>query len=90
MENSTVRMFVILVCMGMVLFCAVRKKIEWLLNVVMRGVLGAIAIYFINMGLVAVGFMPGIGVNAVTVLTSGMLGFPGLLILYGLWIYQLL
>ena len=90
MENSTAMMFCILICMGLVLFCAVRKKWEWLLNVVMRSVLGAIAIYFINMGLTFMGFLPGIGINPVTVLTSGILGFPGVLVLYGLWIYQLL
>ena len=90
MGNSTAIMFIILVCMALVLFCAVRKKWEWLLNVVMRSVLGAIAIYFINMGLGFLGFFPGIGVNVITVLTSGILGFPGVLVLYGLWIYQLL
>lgn len=90
MGNSTAIMFFMLVSMALVLFCAIRKKWEWLLNVVMRSVLGAIAIYFINMGLGYVGFYPGIGVNAVTVLTSGILGFPGVLVLYGLWIYQLL
>jgi len=90
MANSTTMMFIMLGCMGVVLFCAVRKKWEWLLNVVMRSVLGAIAIYFINMGLGSMGVFPGIGINAVTVLTSGILGFPGLLALYGLWIYQLL
>lgn len=90
MGNATVMMFILLVCMGLLFFCAIRKKWEWLLNLVMRSVLGAIAIYFINLGLAAMGFLPGIGVNTVTVLTSGILGFPGLLILYGLWMYQLL
>lgn len=83
-------MTILLVCMGLLLFCAARKKWEWLLNLMMRSVLGAIAIYFVNMGLQALGFFPGIGVNVISVLTSGILGFPGFLILYGLWIYQLL
>lgn len=90
MGNSTVMMFLVLAALALVLFCAIRKKREWLLNVVMRCVLGAIAIYFINMGLAGMGYLSGIGVNAISVLTSGILGFPGLLVLYGLWIYQLL
>jgi len=88
MANSTTMMFIMLGCMGVVLFCAVRKKWEWLLNVVMRSVLGAIAIYFINMGLGSMGVFPGIGINAVTVLTSGILGFPGLFLLFGIYFYK--
>lgn len=90
MGNSTAVMILILACLTVLLFYAVRKKWECLLNVVMRCVLGAIAIYFINLGLAAMGFLSGIGVNMLTVLTSGILGFPGLLLLYGLWIYQIL
>ena len=56
----------------------------------MRGVLGTIAIYFINGGLATLGISLGVGINAVTVLTSGFLGIPGLLALYGLGIYQML
>ena len=67
---------------------AVAKKLEWLLNFVMRSVLGAIAIFFINNSLAAAGISLGVGINAVSVLTSGILGIPGLLALYGLGIYK--
>lgn len=90
MGNATVEMFALLLCMAVLLFCAVRKKWEWLLDVLMRSVLGAIAIYFINMGLETAGIFSGIGLNPLTVLTSGILGFPGVLVLYGLWLYQIL
>ncbi len=63
---------------------------EKVLNFVMRAVLGTIAIYFINTALEKVGISLGIGINAATVLTSGILGFPGLLALYGIGIYRLL
>ncbi|MBR1930852.1 MAG: pro-sigmaK processing inhibitor BofA family protein [Lachnospiraceae bacterium] len=63
---------------------------EWLLNVVMRGILGAIAIYFINLGLAALGIASCVGINPVTVLTTGILGFPGLLALYGMGFYKML
>ena len=63
---------------------------EKVLNFVMRAVLGTIAIYFINTALEKVGISLGVGINAATVLTSGILGFPGLLVLYGIGIYRLL
>ena len=63
---------------------------EQLLTLVMRGILGTIAIYFINSVLGKMGISLGVGINAATVLTSGILGFPGLLALYGIGIYKLL
>lgn len=65
-------------------------KKEWLLNFLMRSILGILAIYFVNQGLFRMGYSSGIGINAVTVLTSGILGFPGLLALYGIGFYRLL
>lgn len=75
---------------GVLLAVAIRGKSEWLLNLVMRGILGLIAIYFINMTLGSVDIVTTVGVNAVTILTTGILGIPGLLALYGVGIYQLL
>ncbi len=63
---------------------------EWLINVIMRSVLGTIAIYFINSWLVTIGFSVAVGINAFTVLTSGILGLPGLLALYGIGFYHIL
>lgn len=63
---------------------------EKILNLVMRGILGTIAMYFINSVLDRMGVSLGVGINAATVLTSGILGFPGLLALYGISIYKIL
>lgn len=63
---------------------------EQLLNILLRCILGTIAIYFLNAALNAAGISLGVGINAVTVLTSGILGFPGLLALYGFGIYKIL
>ena len=67
-----------------------KMRMEKVLNFVMRGILGTIAIYFINAALAKVGVTVSVGINAATVLTSGILGFPGLLALYGLGFYRLL
>lgn len=90
MNQSLGTLFIVLSCMGILLVGAVRKKLEWLLNLVMRGVLGMVSIYFVNMGLAGFGISLGVGMNAVTLLTSAVLGFPGLLALYGVGIYRML
>ncbi len=52
--------------------------------------MGVIAIYFINIYLESRGIWLGVGINVYTVLTSGILGFPGLAALYGIGLYKTL
>ena len=66
------------------------RKAEWLLNFALRGIMGTIAIYFINMGVTFLGFTTVGGINAVSILTTGILGIPGIVMLYGLSIYEIL
>ena len=63
---------------------------EKILNLIMRAILGTIAMYFVNSLLDSLGMSLGVGINAATVLTSAVLGFPGLLALYGIGIYKTL
>ena len=67
-----------------------RNKVEWFLNLVMRSILGTIAMYFVNTLLGGCGIYLGVGINPVTVLTSGILGFPGVAMLYGITFYQIM
>ena len=77
-------------CVAVGLMGAMKRKLEWLLNVLMRSILGTIAIYFINGVLAGAGISLGVGINPLTVLTSGILGFPGLAAIYGIGIYNFL
>ena len=81
---------IIVVCLIALLIGAMRRKVEWLLNFLMRGILGTIAIYFINLAVSSTGISALVGINPATVLTCGVLGFPGIAALYGLGIYKLL
>ncbi|MCI5953219.1 MAG: pro-sigmaK processing inhibitor BofA family protein [Lachnospiraceae bacterium] len=47
-----------------------------------------IAIYFMNAFLDKLGISSCVGINVYTVLTSGVLGFPGIAALYGIGIYK--
>lgn len=90
MENDKGMILIIAACAVVLLIGLVRSKMEWLLNVFMRSILGTVAIYFVNSALAAAGISLGVGINAITVLTSGVLGLPGLLALYCLGIYRML
>lgn len=91
MENfSSGTIVIIAACAAVLIVGALRRKTEWMLNVLMRGILGTIAIYFINNALMNYGIPIEVGINPLTVLTSGILGFPGLAALYGIGIYKIL
>ena len=77
-------------CVLVLLMGALRKKKEWMINFIFRAVTGTVAVFFINGFLVSRGWSIAIGINPITVLTSGILGFPGLIMLYGINLYKFL
>lgn len=78
------------ICVVVLLALAWRRQLEWLINLLLRGVLGAVAIYFINLAVTGQGYPALVGINPATVLTCSVLGFPGLAALYGLQFLYLL
>lgn len=84
MEKYIGTILIVTACAVVLLIGAIRRKSEWLLNIILRGVLGTLTIYFVNTTLAGAGISLGVGINPVTVLTSGILGFPGVLALYGI------
>lgn len=90
MDNGIGMMIILGACAVVLLIGGMRRKMEWLLNITLRGVLGTVGMYFVNAALSAAGISLGVGINAVTILTCAILGFPGFLGLYGLGIYKLL
>ena len=89
-ENMLGATAVVVICGAVLIMGIMKRKMEWLLNIFMRSILGTIAIYFINDGLAVMGIELGVGINPITVLTSGILGLPGLAAIYGLGFYQIL
>ncbi len=67
---------------------AIKRKSIMIINFVLRGVLGTVGMYLINQTLLRQGMEYSIGINPLTVLTSAGLGFPGMLLLYGIKIYS--
>lgn len=90
MGNSTGLAVLAAIFIILIVLAAFKIKAEWLMNICVRGVLGAIAIFFFNAFLEKQGIDSCVGINAVTVLTSAFLGFPGVAALYGVGFYGLL
>ena len=66
--NYTMAMILLMAACGAVLAAtAFKQKAEWLMNGCLRGVMGAVAIYFINDLLEKQGISIGVGINPVTV-----------------------
>lgn len=59
-------------------------------NFIVRAIVGAALIFFVNEFLGAQGIAVRVGLNPWTVLTSGILGIPGVALLYGISFYGIM
>ena len=66
------------------------RKSAVFISFLLRGILCALVIYFANRGLLSAGYDISVSLNSASLLTCAILGFPGLLLLYGIKIYKLL
>lgn len=57
-------------------------------NFILRAILGMGLIFFINQYVLPDENTMKVGMNAVSFLTSGALGIPGVCLLYGILVYQ--
>ncbi len=91
MQDKFLGFIIILAALAAVLLIgALRKKAEWLLTFLFRAVIGTVFIYFLNLAITSYDMGFAIGINPMTVLTTGILGFPGVFLLYGINLIQLL
>lgn len=61
-----------------------------IVNFLVRALIGMALIFFVNEFLSSRGIDAAVGLNAVTFLTSGTLGIPGVALLYGIIFYRIL
>lgn len=72
------------------LIALLKRRAQLLLNFLVRMVLGAFCIVFVNDLLAAQGIALAVGINPVSLLTSGTLGFSGVALMYGILACQFL
>lgn len=90
MNYFTGASMIIVMCVVILCVISLRRKAEFLLNFMLRGVVGMISIFFINEMLAAQNFSIMVGINPWTALTSAILGLPGVALLYGIHIFKFL
>ena len=90
MVNAGGMLAILGVCLIVLMICAMGRKIEWLVNFVLRAVMGTVGIYCVNYLLAARHISVAVGINPLTILTSGILGFPGIAVLYGIHFFKML
>lgn len=84
MTTIHIPMLIVTVVSLLIVFVIGRKRLDIIINFFLRVGLCFVAIYFINQALLDKGIFVCIAMNAVTFLTCGFLGFPGLFLLYGI------
>ncbi|HJD45785.1 MAG TPA: pro-sigmaK processing inhibitor BofA family protein [Candidatus Mediterraneibacter norfolkensis] len=60
------------------------------INFFIRAIVGMVLIFFINQYVLPSDSSINVGLNAVSFLTSGTLGIPGVCLLYGIMCYRIL
>lgn len=61
---------------------------SFLVNFIVRAMVGMAVIFCLNMYFESQGISIAIGMNFFSLLTSGVLGIPGVFLLYGIMFYQ--
>ena len=66
------------------------KGTEIIVNFIVRAVLGAAVIFFVNQFLESQKIPVAVGLNPLTLLTGGILGIPGVALLFGIVCWKIL
>ena len=90
MNNAGGILAILGVCLIVLLIGAMGKKVEWLVNFILRAVMGTIGIYILNYIFASQQISVAVGINPFTILTSGILGFPVIVVLYGIHFFKIL
>jgi inhibitor of the pro-sigma K processing machinery len=85
--NSTIFVIVIVVCSAFIIGCIIKQRPDLIVDFVLRACFATAGIYVLNLAMGIQGYSLNVGINGVTVLTSGLLGLPGFILLYGLSLY---
>ncbi|NLK74123.1 MAG: Pro-sigmaK processing inhibitor BofA [Clostridiales bacterium] len=83
-------LIIIIACVVFMIVCLIKHRTDLIINFILRACLGTAGIYLLDLLLRSRGYNISVGINGITVLANGLLGFPGFLLLYGLAIYYFL
>lgn len=79
-----------LVASIVIAIAVLKSRAGMVFRFVLQAVLGGILIYGINYFLAAQNIVSIIALNPLTILTAGLLGFPGVLLLFGIQLLSMI
>ncbi len=85
--QSIIFIAIIIVCLIYFAICLIRRRPDLILDFGLRACIGTIGIYIVDIILKSKGYDVCVGINGATILANGLLGVPGILMLYGLAVY---
>ncbi|HWT26486.1 MAG TPA: pro-sigmaK processing inhibitor BofA family protein [Mobilitalea sp.] len=85
--ESIIFISVAAICVVFILVSLAKKRPDKIVDFALRACLGTAGICLLDFVLGSQGYDINVGVNGITVLTNGLLGLPGFILLYGLSIY---
>jgi len=78
---------IIVICVVFIGICVIRRRPDLLVNFALRAFVGTAGICLLDFVLGLGGYQISVGINAFSVLSNGLLGLPGFIMLYGLAFY---
>ncbi len=90
MDQGTVFFIMVGICALVLLIGLLKRKAEMLLNIIVRIIVGCVAMIFFNDFLQQQGIPISAGLNPLNILTIGSLGTGGFALIYGILFYSLL
>ncbi len=85
--ESIVFIVIIVACLAFIGVCIVKRRPDMIINFGLRACIGTVGVYLVDIILKSRGYDISVGINGATILTNGLLGLPGFLVLYGLAAY---
>lgn len=90
MEKEGWAIISVIITAIVLLAIALKNRSEWLLNLILRGVMSTIGFYVINQIFVWQDIACEVGINPYTVCTGAIFGAPGVILLYGIRLCSIL
>lgn len=86
MENF-ILIGIIIACLVFIGVCIAKRRPDLIVDFALRACIGTAGIYILDLVLRSKGYNINVGINEVSIITNGLLGLPGFILLYGVAIY---
>lgn len=78
---------IIVICVIFISVCVIIRRPDLIVDFLLRACVGTAGIYLLDFILGIAGYHVSVGINAFSILSNGLLGLPGFILLYGLAFY---